>query len=675
MQEGSILNLAHNRGRIAATAAVCSVSVLLFFVSGEASYSALAIRSIHIWIPLIVALVVWIWRDAGNRLSRQIDATMTNYRVICLLGSAFLFFEILSFKEAVDSGYRTRTYFAFVAAATMTLVAQLAVFLDIKRTLLWVILLETGLLVSLEVYVKTVTFADYVGNGDVLIHEYYTQLISQTGSIPPSMGLYSHYPVFQVLSASVFLVCGGDSPILSIRQWWCIAGFFIPFALYRLSGVVHQDVHFRLLVSVVASNGFGFLSNLSQSVAGVLVMVIFVYLLCSVLELNHSVSTLCSALLFSTVLLFTHQPNVLLCLLVLLLAVIVHSYLVSSMKTKPSWLSPVHSAEGGNPNRIFAESGRDSAQIRHLLKTRVRFVLLISFAFAAYTAIASLDIAWAFLDRPLGVVGLSAETSSVVPSLNELITRGMMNAALSVMIFLATSMILVCLFGRIHPEERKPHLLIGVVGLVSIVFYVPVVYLLVPMLNHYLKIGRFVPYLELMILVLSVGYLCVIFHRNSLRFRAMAMSVLFILVLGGTVNFANTDDTRAFGTIGIEPLPILTERDREILQVSSNHLADNTIQCDYYSYSYLSARDVKVVLGSVTDDNRLRLDGERLVVFRLDEFETHGLSFYDPSLVPLVDVGSWAVLGNANDYRSEVNVLFDYGGVIMSQWDEVVIVG
>ncbi|UCE91526.1 MAG: hypothetical protein JSV90_09040, partial [Methanobacteriota archaeon] len=59
---------------------------------------------------------------------------------------------------------------------------------------------------------------------------------------------------------------------------------------------------------------------------------------------------------------------------------------------------------------------------------------------------------------------------------------------------------------------------------------------------------------------------------------------------------------------------------------------------------------------------------------RIGEFESHGLSFYDPNRIASSDTELMAAVGaSAWEYRSTVNVLCDSGDVILSQsYDDVI---
>ncbi|UCE91456.1 MAG: hypothetical protein JSV90_08655, partial [Methanobacteriota archaeon] len=470
-------------------------------------------------------------------------------------------------------------------------------------------MLQIGLFVSLELYVKTVALPDYVGAGDVIAHEYYSQVIVDTGFASSSSGFYSQFPAFHVMVAEIDIVSGGHSPLLALRGLFCVGGFILPFILYGISGLVNRNPRFRMIVCAVASNGFVVLNQFGQGITSTLVFIFFMFLVFSVLRIDNTPRSRMFAIPFALILVFTHQPNVFMCIVLLFFAVVIYSSYLNERRPNGRPFKTLTVADADNEGSREHEWTNHKMRPTAQMSAQLLFVVAFATIVTAYSAFTSLDFVEQFMARPQGSLDIPSRMTSEPPPLQNLVASGMMSLGMSALLFLSFCFTLMCLHGGICGTMKRFRYIGVAVGMVSIALYLVGLLRFVPLLTFYLNVQRTAIYLEFVLVLLSVVFLCRFLLDKSSKRGVSAAILLFLMLIGGVINLPNTDDTRDLGVIGVKPMPVLSKDDKAVLLFVVSSSYNSTVQTDYYSYAYLSARGIDCIVGTVDANGSVELYG------------------------------------------------------------------
>jgi len=618
---------------------VIIVSLLPFVMDPE-----IVIRSQILLLPLVAALTLSILSVNRKFLPQtRIGAKPTTSRIVFLfLVASFASTQLVSAAVRLLSIERNLLYFAIEGLGVFIVSLQICYGCSVSKSRSQIVLAEIGILIALEVLLKTFTFPYYVSTGDISYHEEYMRVIISTGHIGGFMGVYQNMPALHILSATTAIL----NPLLSgpraILIVFVLCGFSMPFLFHSILSKLTRNVFFTMVFSFVGPMGFSILDFLSQGLPYVLAVFFFLFLLLA------TVSTLTSsraipryvvlALVFTLLLVISHQVSIPFIIGLCLLSLVLYRRFFN-----------LHSRRSGSGYRL---------------------VLILVVVYVAYS---SFDMILFYGGVFRGFI-LTNEVLPVanLPSDSSLFYYFLRRIPLAALLFLAFLGFL-SFAGYSFPfysnPRSKPVLTTGVV---AFFFYIPGLSALSQFVYQYVAAGPrnsvFAEQFVLSFVALSISRTRITNRTGGTFVLVLALS---LIVFGAIVSETNTTDTNELGSSSPTPKVYFDNEEVGSLIFLQSHSAGIDVWSDFVTSRFLIAHNVLSEFPSVEANNSVLFPSNSFVYLRIAELQRNGLCFYQPAygysfflkfqmLYPTETGG----------FENENNVVFDSGGTVLLQCTE-----
>jgi len=594
----------------------------------------LALRSLFVFLPLVASILVSLRsmrRGSTPYLQMdkvRLDSSLRFYSLV----SFFIFLESASIAVRLLTVERSILYFFFQGLAVFVVSLQVVSFGSRSLDRSKVILIEMGVLLSLEILLKTLTFSYYQGNTDVEFHEQYAYNIMVNGHVGDFMGSYMYFPVLHITSAVLTLCVSTLTTARAIFVLFCVCGFVLPLILFSILHRTTNNLGFALTASFLGSFGSAIVAFLAEGMPQFLACILFLYLLMLILRVAGNMRFHLAGLVILITIIFTHQVSIPYFIAALVVFYLLYRHLY----------------------RIDSKAFRSG----------LHFIFLIAFSYVAYSVIQALS----YYEYVLSL--FSIPTGVDIPGPLELQGTGsyfdyfLLHIPWVVMILLAFLGIL-SFSGysgvpRIYPRARP----LIFAGLVSTFAVIPGFSSLSQFLRQYVAGGeRFMVFPELVVACFMALFLLRSGAHSRHRTRCVIALTLSVVVLSAFIDDGNVQDTGGIGRINPIPRSYYDNRDISGLKYLESHAEIGGLSSDFRSSRFLEAHGVACHSPNTGTNGTVSFPGGSTVYLRSGDlastgliFQSEGVSAFQPAFTSLHPTSSIF-------FRGQNNVVFDSGTI------------
>ena len=493
---------------------------------------------------------------------------------------------------------------------------------------LFVVLVEIGLLLSNVVSSKVFCYNYYFGGGDSIVHSYFVDLISATGRLQPEMGSYEFFPLMHIISTIVKEISGIGLTLDSLSWPFVTVAFASPFAVYKIAqrmGFEQQITLYSALIVPFGSLTIRFYADALPQ--GLLFFLALMLVMCALAPSRPLVLGI-PILLFISSATLTHQVTI------------------------PYAIAGVVMA-GFFAARLNSSRSRDLSKRTGVLFTMIyiSYFALVSFAF------------YQVLVQGLAFISEGSSTIDIINSRGPLTSSYLLisairNSGISLMIFamaIAVGLILVKLEGK--PSRMRIGLL-AFLGAASIIYF-PNPLSLSPTVNGNFALWRIAQFAEPVVLVATAVGISRLAKEKSRRMGVAAIMVIIVFTAIGSN--ANDMDHPWIGGDSHRPKTYFMESDIQAMDFARMKANGLTVYSDVSVSAYLTYEGVDVSNLIVFGHNISVTQRDSLVLFRFAEFESSGCSVIDGALHSQFTNPTGATVTDATSLYADSQIVFDDG--------------
>ena len=574
-----------------------SILGFVFLVFGQ----NVAIMAMSYVVPFLAAIAVALSRPSWAVSSKVTEIPRwfprPSISLICMAAFFFLI-ETLSIFVRLTSNERTLTYFALEGLAIFALSVQVLIWRGRGGFATLLMLSQIGVLVALEIALKTLPLPYYTGNSDIISHEQFVRGITESGHIGSFMGDYQFVPVFHVISSLVYSSLNLGRYEDAILILCSIMGYTLPFIFYSILRRTGASGDRSMLYALIVPLSFVMLYSLSLGLPGVLTFLFFSLLLFVSLSATGAGRMSVVGFVTSVVLILSHQVSIPVIIVVMFLTLAIWS----------------------------RSQGFSIPEMR--AKLRPTFILAIG-----YILYQSMYLMGLYT----GILSEMAFTSDVtIPTsyratlsdhyvLNFLIVNAPFSIWLS-LIFYGWLSYSKTGIGHLKNRFRTP---LFILGALAIATYIPGPIGHIGFLNDYLALGgRSLLIAEQLVIWFGLFTLCKLNSSMRFRGRIFLACVVSIVLLGSVMSQSNTVDTSATKILGPEGSTDFRTSELASFSFSRDFAASRLLLTDFVSSRYLTSNGVLNSFPLVLTDVGVLFSAGSTVLLRTTELSKDPLGFY-----------------------------------------------
>lgn len=207
-----------------------------------------AIVSLYASVPIVIASSVYF---GTNRLrdSDRWGGTTLSLPALKLTVIAYFLLHAGALVVLARSAVRPFAYYGLVSLTAVVILFQI-LYSSLERRDVWVILAETGALLTSVLWSVTLNYHYFFGRTDVFPHHRFVQSLLETHHVTGAFGAYQPFPLWHVLVGFQTMLFGGTfEPLTLFFVTTGVLYALVPPVVYRLS----RRFGFSRLVSLVAA--------------------------------------------------------------------------------------------------------------------------------------------------------------------------------------------------------------------------------------------------------------------------------------------------------------------------------------------------------------------------------------------------------------------------------------
>ena len=595
-----------------------------------------AILAMSYVIPFLAAIAVALSRPSWAVSSKVTEIPRwfprPSISLICMAAFFFLI-EALSIFVRLTSNERTLTYFALEGLAIFALSVQVLIWRGRGGFAKLLMLNQIGVLVALEIALKTLPLPYYTGNTDIILHEQFVRGITESGHIGSFMGNYQFVPVFHVISSLVYSSSNLGRYEDAILILCSMMGYSLPFVFYAILRRVGASGHHSMLYALIAPLSFVMLNSLSFGVAGMLTFLFFLLFLFVSLSATRTGRMSVVGLVTSVALILSHQVSIPVIIVVLFLTLVI-------------W-------------------GRSRGFSILEMRAKLRPVFILAIAYILYQSLYLLGFYSGILSGMVFTTDVTIPTSYLATLSGNYIRNFLIiNTPFSIWLFFIFYGWLSYLKTGIRHPKSKFRAPLFVLGALAIAIYIPNLTGLISALDEYLALGgRNVLVAEQLVIWFGLFTLCKLNSSMRFRGRIILACVVSIVLLGSVMSQSNTLDTSA--TQVLNPRSIADFRTSELasFSFSRDFAANQLILTDFVSSRYLASNGVLVSPPLALADVGVSFPAGSTVLLRTTELSTGTLPYLSSEQAVLVPHFVSISHADISQIASESDVVYSSGSV------------
>ena len=543
--------------------------------------SNLTLLGTYLAVPMFLAPLVYALQSKNTGYMPEIKDEYFKL----LLAAFFILFSI-SLILLHDNLIRPYSYYGVVAVMALLIMSQILFFRSSQKRS-WIILFQIMILLLDIIWGVNLNYFYFIERTDIFFHSWMMQILVEGGRITDAFELYSSFPLWHILGASVYLVTALD--ITAYKILYVTNGIifaFIPLATYLLSKKVFNEEKLALVTALfvalypeILKYGLAAIARSSVSFIEVLLILALLY--------NRNTEKTFLALILTVAIIAYHTVSIPFVLAILLVLFILQ--------------------------RIYSIS-KDQ---------RIADIDYMAFAVAAtfgYWIYISLDLFGTVIRNALATAPSSISTESV-----------MLAPAQELFNYLQYSPILFfVLIGTLEAMKREniseSAKVLCLTGLLATAVSFPGPGFLISKLGEHLNIERFGEYTFLFIVIVAAFG----FYTSYLRSKKNAKKVLIILFLALALLSVSNDFVASDNPLVKRPFYTfyLTEEETNGFDHAGN-LAEGRVMVDFVTHRYMEIapyqEKINILEVDPSENEFLRSNSSELILVRTGELNKRPL--------------------------------------------------
>ncbi|MDW7731745.1 MAG: hypothetical protein SCH66_04865 [Methanolobus sp.] len=221
------------------------VGLIIPFLIGQLN---LTLLGTYLAVPMLLAPLVY---AVQNRNTGYLPEMKEEYFKL-FLSAYFIFFSISLVLLKVNQ-IRPYSYYAVIAIMALTILMQILFFKSSQKRS-WIILFQIMILMLDVIWGVSLNYFFFIERTDAFFHSWMIEILVEGGRITDAFDLYSAFPLWHILGASIFMVTSLD--ISAYKIMYLTNGIiyaFIPPAAYLLSNKIFKEEKLALITALLVA--------------------------------------------------------------------------------------------------------------------------------------------------------------------------------------------------------------------------------------------------------------------------------------------------------------------------------------------------------------------------------------------------------------------------------------